>query len=314
MQTDDKKSTCLLHGERVKGTLDELARGPLSPTYLNEILAGHLSTWEIDPSDEAEAREAAARDDAIRVNSHTQSEVINTLIRQTGLQRISLPFPHRSVTRYAWGDVGVLELIQSVDPNGYFTHFTAVHLHGLTDQIPKTIYFNVEQKGTGRGSMVTQEGIDRAFKGKCRVSRNVIALHDHKVYRLNGKSTGKLGVIEFQPGPGPGAIQVTTIERTLIDAAVRPVYSGGVFEVAKAFEAAVPQLSLQCLANTLRRMDFAYPYHQTIGFYLERTGFFDNASLEPFRSFGLDFDFYLDYGIKNPEYCDRWRLYIPKRF
>ena len=66
---------------------------------------------------------------------------------------------------------------------------------------------------------------------------------------------------------------MTNVERTLIDATVKPMYAGGVFEVAKAFALANDRLSVNKLMPMLRKLDFSYPYHQAIGYYLERAGY-----------------------------------------
>jgi predicted transcriptional regulator of viral defense system len=206
----------------------------------------------------------------------------------------------------------LLDLLQSLDREGYFTHFTALHLHGLTVQIPKTIYFNVEQEASGGGGTLTQEAIDRAFRGRPRKSQNAIELRGRKVYRLNGKNTGHLGVIGVKPDDTIGSIRVTNTERTLIDATVRPVYCGGVAEVAKAFSAASNRVSVNRICAYLRRLDYTYPYHQAIGFYMERSGRYQESQLDLLRQFPCDYDFYLTYQMKDPDYDSSWRLFFPK--
>jgi len=61
---------------------------------------------------------------------------------------------------------------------------------------------------------------------------------------------------------GGAHVRVTNLERTLIDAVVRPAYSGGVFEVAKAFELAKDQVSVNAMGAMLGKLRFAYPFHQ----------------------------------------------------
>ena len=61
----------------------------------------------------------------------------------------------------------------------------------------------------------------------------------------------------------------------------------------------------------LKKLDYVYPYHQAIGFYMERAGY-KPAQLERLRSMGLDFDFYLTHGMREPEYSKEWRLYHPR--
>lgn len=53
------------------------------------------------------------------------------------------------------------------------------------------------------------------------------------------------------------------------------------------------------------------PYHQVIGFYLERAGY-SASDLDHFRRKPLDIDFYLDYQITDPVYSRDWRLYYPR--
>ena len=69
--------------------------------------------------------------------------------------------------------------------------------------------------------------------------------------------------------PDYGPLRFTNLERTLIDAAVRPVYAGGVFEVRKAYQLAKEKVSVNRLAALLQKLNYIYPYHQAIGFYLE---------------------------------------------
>jgi len=234
-------------------------------------------------------------------------------IEEGKLQKHKLDFPHRPATRYSWGDVDLADIVQSIQPNGYFSHFTAMQLHDLTEQISKTIYFNVEQRLTGGGTEPTQVGINRAFKGKCRVTKNSVTVNDRTIRMLNGRNTGELGVTTIKDNRKLPK-RVTNLERTLIDITVRPIYSGGVFQVAQAFEAASPNISMKRLVAYLRRLNFTYPYHQAIGYYLNRSGNFTEEQLAPVREFGTQFDFYLDYGMKKTDYVEEWRLYVPQGF
>lgn len=54
------------------------------------------------------------------------------------------------------------------------------------------------------------------------------------ICRINGKNTWNLGVAARRH-PVYGDLQLSNIPRTLIDATVRPEYSGGVATVLKAF-------------------------------------------------------------------------------
>ena len=108
-------------------------------------------------------------------------------------------------------------------------------------------------------------------------------------------------------------MRVTDCERTLIDATVRPAYSGGVAVVAKAFELAKETVSVNKLTAYLRKLRYVYPYHQAVGFYMERAGY-DEALLKLLDQFPVEYDFYLEHAMKSPVLNKRWRLYVPKGF
>jgi hypothetical protein len=242
----------------------------------------------------------------------TTNKFIDFLLARTEMTEARFEFPKRTEIRYTWGDVPTYEVVHSLKETGYFTHYTAIYLHDLTDQIPKTIYFNFEQKLRGGGGQLAQASIDRAFKSKCRVSNNTATYQDSKLYLLNGMNTGQLGMTEIETRAG-SVLRLSNVERTLIDATVRPIYSGGVFEVAKAFERAREKVSVNKLAATLRKLNYTYPYHQAIGFYLERAGY-KQSQLDLLRQFEIEFDFYLTHKMEETEYNRTWRLHIPKGF
>ena len=198
----------------------------------------------------------------------------------------------------------------------YLSHGTAVFLHALNDQLPKLIYVNKEQslKGAGSRAELQQTAIDRAFrKNSQRLSRFEFA-YDGKdggrFLRLNGKNTGRLEVGSTVLEDGT-TVPVTKLERTLIDIVVRPAYAGGVYMVLEAYRRARPNVSIATLLATLKKLDYVYPFHQAIGFYLQKAEY-QPKQYERFRSLGISLDFYLDYGLREPEFDPQWRLYFPK--
>ena len=214
-----------------------------------------------------------------------------------------------SIYRYIWKEASPFEIALSLKRGGYLCHGTAVAIHGLNDQIPHRLYLNKEQSPKSHSSALTQIGIDRAFANKQRETRLIYRFDDTDVAIVWGKSTGNLEVIEIDYG---GAnLRVTSIERTLIDIAVRPAYAGGPLQVLAAYRGAMDRVSAGVLVATLRKLEYIYPFHQAIGFYMERAGY-PESKFKRLKEMGLEFDFYLSYGVKDPEYIPNWRIYIPR--
>ena len=251
--------------------------------------------------------------------STTTPAFIKFLIEYSKLTEIVFPFPrpYKKETRYAWGDATLYEVMLTLKHDIYFSHYTAMMIHGLTEQLPKTTYLNQEQKITGRtGGELTQRGIDLAMQREVRTSSNVAETDDFRVCIVSGKNTGNYGVVEetiVGTEKPLGRLRFTRLERTLVDIVVRPVYAGGVQEVAKAFELAREKVSVNVLAATLEKLDYLYPYHQAIGYYLERAGY-KPAQLDLLRRFPMKFDFYLAHGMKETQHVKEWRLHVPKGF
>ncbi len=245
--------------------------------------------------------------------SMTVDNFIEKMTQKTKLTRVPLPFGNRPLERFIYGDISSYELAMCLTSNAYFSHYTALYLHQLTEQISKTIYVTYEQSKKSFEQNLTQENIDRAFKKPQRLSQNNITYKDNVIFLLNGKFTDLAGVITASYMTEDD-IKVTSLERTLIDIVVRPSYSGGIFEILKAYEQARDRkISINKLGAILKRMDFIYPYEQAIGFLLEKAGYRE-SQINIFKKDFFRYDFYLTYGMKEIEYSNKWRLFYPKGF
>lgn len=243
--------------------------------------------------------------------STTANCFIEFLLKNTELQKHRFGFPKRPTIRYTWGTVSNLAIVQSLDEMGYFSHFTALFLHGLTDQIPKTLYLNIEQRLGSGGGVLTQASINRAFASRCRVSANQAKFADYTVCLLNGGNTNSLGVVEMTLSDGT-QVRVTNMERTLIDIVVRPIYSGGAQELVRAFCAAGGKVSVNKMLSYLRTLQYTYPYHQSIGYLLEKSNGYSPTEISLLEDIPREFDFYLTHQIAEKAYAEKWRLYVPK--
>jgi predicted transcriptional regulator of viral defense system len=244
----------------------------------------------------------------------TKSDFVNLLTKTTDLKSHEFDFPRKKYTRFTWRDASLYRLALSLERDSYFTHYTALYWHNLTDQVPKTIYVNYEQaqKRYVAGRLI-QENIDIAFRNPQRESRNIAMVGDFRVCLVNGKYTNRLGVTEITTDENE-KLRLTDLERTLIDIVVRPTYSGGIYEVLNAYRAAAKRVSINKLTAMLRKLNYIYPYHQAIGFYLERVGVYKEAQIGLLKTFNFEYDFYLTHKMGKTEYSKEWRLYYPMGF
>ena len=256
---------------------------------------------------------------------------VRTMMRRRALKRISIrratisdtPVRHRAqsdsseelhadrgtVVRYSANEPSVLRVALSLRVGAYLSHATAMSLHGLIARPSGTVYVNKEQTPKPRPGSITQTALDTAFRRPPRVSRDAYRYRKAKFLLLSGKQTGRLGVIEIPDAAG-GRISVTGLERSLVDAVVRPVYAGGALQVLRAYRAAKSRCSVGAILEILMKLEHVYPYHQAIGFYMQRAGY-SADDLKRFRALGLNFDFYLEHGMAQTEYDSSWRLYYP---
>ena len=248
-----------------------------------------------------------------RLSTHTGlRKFIEFLIEKSDLRIKEItPVNHdiSAIYRYFWREASAFEVALSLKRDAYLCHGTAVAIHGLNDQIPQRLYLNKEQSPKEGSGGLTQTGIDRAFANKQRETRLIYRFDEIEVAIVWGKSTGNLEVIEMNYGGA--TLRVTSIERTLIDIAVRPAYAGGPLQVLAAYRGAMEKVSVGVLVATLRKLEYIYPFHQAIGFYMERAGY-PKSKYKRLKELGLKFDFYLSYGVKDPEYVPNWRIYIPR--
>jgi len=281
--------------KKIVATIAKDPRRVFTISQLSGILQKHRLEWHL-------------------ASSFSVEDFIEFLETNGGLRRIKLVSPDYSdLTRYAWGEVSPYRLALTIRKGAFLSHGTAAFLHDITDQLPSTIYVNAEQSPKPvRESVLTQEGIDRAFKAQQRTSNLVYGYAEWRITVIAGKNTGRMEV-GLSQGPDNEPLEATKLERTLIDLAVRPAYAGGPHAVLEAFRLAKDRVSTNVLVATLKKFDYVYPYHQIIGFYMERAGYppekTNRLSRLPKR-----FNFYLTHGMKNPEYVEAWKLFVPRDF
>lgn len=244
----------------------------------------------------------------------TGTKFIEFLQANGSLREIRVAYGAQSkrpdIIRYAWGGASPLHVALSLRSKSYLCHSSAAFVLGLSDVVPRRVFVNIEQtpKPSDKGSL-SQKGIDVAFRRPQRQSNQVYTFDEYSIVLLNGKHSGnfEVGEVQFLED----VFTSTRLERTLVDLTVRPAYGGGVSQVFEAFSRARETASTMKLLAVLKRLDYVYPYHQAIGFYMERAGF-KPEQYEKLREPGLDFDFCLAHDMREMDYSSEWRIFYPK--
>lgn len=245
--------------------------------------------------------------------STSLNDFLSYLSDQKLLVEIEIEFRNRKILRYVLPSENsseslsytrMLEFINSFNKHGYFSHYTAAFLNDLTDNIVKTFYYSQRTSSSNRSeSDLIQENIDKAFAKPVRKTKNVGQYKSYKIVLLENSFREK-GIIKKE------TYSYTNIEKTLLDITIRPEYSGGVFEVLNIFKNAKDRVSVNRLRAYLKKANYIYPYHQAIGFYMEKAGY-DDKDLNFMKTFPFKYNFYLTHNITNKSFSDQWRIYYP---
>lgn len=249
--------------------------------------------------------------------STTFEKFVNHLLKRSYLSFIEIPEFNKTI--YLWKentltDEAVYEVALAIKPRSYISHYSAMFLLNLTEQIPKTIYVTYDRESPinkRKNIDLLQESIDRAFSKEKKKPRVVASFKGYDIVLISGTDSKKTGVTNIKLFNGI-TIQVTNIARTLIDIVVRPELSGDVIEIAKAYSVAKNQVQIKQLKTYIKSKDYIYPYEQVVGFLMEHVGY-DADKVEEIHGMCKNiFSFYLGRNIKNPLFSEKWKIYYPK--
>jgi len=215
---------------------------------------------------------------------------------------------------YEEPDASLFNIALTIKKDGYLSNYTAMQIHQLTLQIPKSIYVSYN-KGHNypinhNDIELEQNSIDSAFSKSQRMTSEIYKseLDNTRFYFIQKAYIEKNVGITFE-----NSYSYTDLERTLIDITIRPAYSGVVFEVLAAFEIARNNVDIFKINEYLLKLNYIYPYHQLIGFYMDRAGY-DKEIIDSVFLKNTVYNFYLTYNMSNKEFDTKWKVYYPKGF
>lgn len=282
------KSKFFIAESRIKFFFKENSRKAYSKKQLEEVLEQYRILWNLPAS--------------MDLNKFIEKLVNSSILFQQEI----LFNEYLLKERYLVADASVFQLGVSLINKSYLSHYSAVYLHGLTNQIPKTIYVSFEQsEKISANRQLAQTAIDAAFTKPQRKSGTTTTYEEYTFLLHSGMYSNRAGIFLL------GDLPTTNIERTLIDITVRPGYAGGVYSVLDIYRKALSKISINKLIAILDKLNFIYPYFQAIGFYLQKAGLTEDK-LDIFLQKKIVFDFYLTYEMEEKDYDGTWKLYYPK--
>jgi len=253
-----------------------------------------------------------------RVGDSVRDDAFFAILKNAGLTRIVLSSKkYPPITRFAMPDASQFQVALSLKRGSYISHGSAAYLHGLSTALP-AIFANREQTAKESSTGLVQQSIDRAFTGKPRASnlryRQRGSGQKLEYVLLSGKNTANLGVMWLNH-PMAGRVPATNVARTLVDITVRPQYCEGPLKILRAFAIARTNGLVRAkeLLEVLNNLEHTYPYHQAIGFLMEKAGF-PTTETEILKDLGLNFDFYLAHNMARPSYDKKWKVFYPSNF
>ena len=131
-----------------------------------------------------------------------------------------------------------------VDPAA-ISHWSALHYHGLTTQVPRTTFV-----------LTTHKTSVPRLRGRSAEEPRDGCLVNDVVYRfVQVRSARFFGTVKAWIGDA--RVSITDLERTLVDGLCMPQHCGGFAEVLHAFEAAGSRLDVERITDYALRLDAA---------------------------------------------------------
>ena len=151
-----------------------------------------------------------------------------------------------------------LEIAMALVEPAAISHWSALHHHGLTDQVPREVFVLTTTEASVPRRRGASSGEDDAGYPAGGNRYRFIRVQPERYF-----GTERVWI-------GEARITATDRERTLLDGLSRPQYCGDFAEVLHAFDVATPELDLERLVQYALDLDDATV--KRLGWVLERQG------------------------------------------
>jgi predicted transcriptional regulator of viral defense system len=256
--------------------------------------------------------------DSKKVTAANQLKIKSLLQQNNAVHELPLKWPQRAPFRkIVTSDLTVnpLELCMAFFQNGYLCFASALFWHGLTEQIYTSFFIATDRPSPRKHAKIKLDPatIKEEFMKTVSKTNKWCSYSGFSYYLIERDYSDFAGIIKktlsFQGKKVP--VLITNLERTLIDCAISPHYSGGLPSIVNAFEQA--KLNIDNMILIYKRLNLIYPFWQRVGLYLEKSG--KSAAAKKWQSsFGTPrLDFYLDKNYRlDWEFDENWKVYSPK--
>jgi len=196
----------------------------------------------------------------------------------------------------------------------FISHYSAMYFNELTEQMPVQHYISREVKGRKSviKTAISKEKMKQSFMKSPRETTLYCRFEKSVFYFLLHNDTKRLGITnkKITRNGKTNVIQLTDVERTLIDISIAPHHSGGISNIVSAFRNA--RIDLKKLKNYYLSMELTYPYFQRIGFFLEKAGKSDLARKWQSMMPEPELEFFLDKNYtRSWKFDESWKLFHP---
>lgn len=228
----------------------------------------------------------------------------NKLI-DNNLQTYTLKIKDKYYTRYSLIDsFDEYKFAATISKKSFFSMTTSLNIQKLSDYRDDFIFISKElNKRNLISTGLEQKNINNSFKNKnYRYTNNIGQLNNKNYILLSPKYSNNYEIIEFN------GFKVSSINRVLVEMIINIQYFQSSENIIQIFRPIKDKLDLLKIFTLLNKLNYIYPYYQSLGFFLEKIGF-SKKELKIFKNETSKFDFYTEKLKESYLYDDYWKIY-----
>ncbi len=202
-----------------------------------------------------------------RLNTHG---ILARMMKKELIERLERD---RYITRDNWDSLDIYEIVSSMQLPAYLAYYSALHFHGLTTQVPRTVYM------------------------AATVRKRNMTIRGQKIKFV------KIGDSMFFGYQRYGNIIASDPEKTIIDCLQHPLYGGGIGNVEEALSST---LDLNTLVDYCIRTESS-ALASRLGYLLEKNGLLlrEDELLSQIGSYSK-----LKPGTDSKNLIPKWKIYV----